>query len=156
MGHYTYHAVHFGARLCLRTAAIRWYMTIESQGTMILTGQNRKTRRKTCLTLSTTNLTYTDRDANPGLSGEKSATNHLSHGTATCNYHRAKKSYKLSEISELILNWISPEDQVLGSWERRRYFLMFHVLVSSELRNCNRLRGRGDRLSAWSIHNNRQ
>jgi hypothetical protein len=42
------------------------------------------TRRKTCLsaTLSTTNLTWTDPGSNPGLRGERPATNRLSHGTA--------------------------------------------------------------------------
>jgi hypothetical protein len=41
------------------------------------------TRRKTCpsATLSTTNLTWTDLGSNPGLRGERPATNRLSHGT---------------------------------------------------------------------------
>jgi ribosomal protein S15P/S13E len=49
-----------------------------------LTGENRRTRRKTCprATLSTTNPTWIDPDANPGLRGERPATNDLSHGTA--------------------------------------------------------------------------
>jgi hypothetical protein len=51
---------------------------------MKLTGENRSTRRKTCpsATLSTTNLTWTDPGSNPGLRGERPATNRLSHGTA--------------------------------------------------------------------------
>jgi hypothetical protein len=51
---------------------------------MKLTGENRTTRRKTCpsATLSTTNPTWTDPGSNPGLRGEKPATNRLSHGTA--------------------------------------------------------------------------
>jgi hypothetical protein len=42
------------------------------------------TRRKTSpsATLSTTNLTWTDPGSNPGLRGERPATNRLSHGTA--------------------------------------------------------------------------
>jgi hypothetical protein len=42
------------------------------------------TRRKTCpsATLSTTNPTWTDPGSNPGLSGERPASNRLSHGTA--------------------------------------------------------------------------
>jgi hypothetical protein len=50
----------------------------------IVTGENRRTRRKTCpsATLSTTNPTWIDQDANPGLRGERPATNDLSHGTA--------------------------------------------------------------------------
>jgi hypothetical protein len=41
-------------------------------------------RRKTCprATLSTTNPTWTDPGSNPGLSGERPATNRLSHGMA--------------------------------------------------------------------------
>jgi hypothetical protein len=49
-----------------------------------LTGQNRSTRGKTCLssTLSTTNPTWTDPGSNPGLSGARPAANRLRHGTA--------------------------------------------------------------------------
>jgi hypothetical protein len=51
---------------------------------MILTGDNRSVRRKTCpsATLSTTSLTWTELGSNLNLSGEKPATNRLSHGTA--------------------------------------------------------------------------
>jgi hypothetical protein len=44
--------------------------------------ENRRTRRKTCpsSTLSTTNPTWIDMGANPGLRGERPATNDLSHG----------------------------------------------------------------------------
>jgi hypothetical protein len=51
---------------------------------MILTGENRKTRRETCpsSTLSNTNLTWTDLGRKPGFCGEKPATNLLSYGTA--------------------------------------------------------------------------
>jgi hypothetical protein len=51
---------------------------------MKLTGENRRTREKTCpsATLSTTNHTWTDPGSNPGLRGERPATNRLSHGTA--------------------------------------------------------------------------
>jgi hypothetical protein len=49
---------------------------------MKLIGENRS--EKTCpnATLSTTNPTWTDPGSNPGLRGERLATNHLSHGTA--------------------------------------------------------------------------
>jgi hypothetical protein len=49
-----------------------------------LTGENRRTRRKTCpsATLSTTNPAWIDPVANPGLRGERPATNDLSHVTA--------------------------------------------------------------------------
>jgi hypothetical protein len=59
-------------------------MSLESEGGMILTGENRRTRRKTCpsATLSTTNPTWIVPGANPGLRGERPATDDLSHGTA--------------------------------------------------------------------------
>jgi hypothetical protein len=47
-------------------------------------------------TLSTTNPTWIDPGANPGLSGERPATNRLSHGTAKL----ATDSYKLSSSSQ--------------------------------------------------------
>jgi hypothetical protein len=51
---------------------------------MKLTVENRSTRRKTypIATLSTTILTWTDRRSNPGIRGERPATNRLSRGTA--------------------------------------------------------------------------
>jgi hypothetical protein len=50
---------------------------------MKLTGENWSTRGKTCpsATLSTTNSTWTDLVSNPGLLGERPATNRLSHVT---------------------------------------------------------------------------
>jgi hypothetical protein len=62
----------------------RWFMSMENDGGMILTRENRRTRRKTRpnSTLSTTNLTWIDPGANPGLRGEIPTTNTLSHGTA--------------------------------------------------------------------------
>jgi hypothetical protein len=61
-------------------------MSLESDGGLIriLTGENRRTRRKTrsSAILSTTNPTWIDPGANPGLRGERPATNDLSHGTA--------------------------------------------------------------------------
>jgi hypothetical protein len=58
-------------------------MSLESDGAMILTGENRRTRRKTCsgATLSTTNPTWIEPGANPGLRSERPATNDLSHDT---------------------------------------------------------------------------
>jgi hypothetical protein len=52
---------------------------------MKLTGEKtEKNQGKTCpsATLSTTNPTWTDPGLNPGLRGERLATNRLSHGTA--------------------------------------------------------------------------
>jgi len=49
-----------------------------------LTGKPEEIGRKICLTgtLPTLNPMWTERDANPGLRGEKPATNRLSYGTA--------------------------------------------------------------------------
>jgi hypothetical protein len=54
---------------------------------MKLTVENRSTRGKTCpcATLSTTNPTWTT--SNPGLRGERPATNRLSHGTANLSVY---------------------------------------------------------------------
>jgi hypothetical protein len=59
-------------------------MSLESDGGMILTGENRRTRRKTCpsATFYTTNPTWIDPGANPVLRGERPATKDLNHGTA--------------------------------------------------------------------------
>jgi hypothetical protein len=56
---------------------------MENDGGMIPTGENRRTWRRTCprATLSTTNPMWIDQGANPGLRGERPATNSLSHGT---------------------------------------------------------------------------
>jgi hypothetical protein len=55
---------------------------------MKFTGENHSTRGETCpsVTLSTTNPTWTDPGSNPGLRGERPATNRLSHGMALVIY----------------------------------------------------------------------
>jgi hypothetical protein len=60
-------------------------MSMESDDEMILTAENRITRRKPCpsATLSTINPTFIDMGAKMGLRGERPTTNHLSYGTAT-------------------------------------------------------------------------
>jgi hypothetical protein len=90
-------------------------MSLESDGGIILTGENRRTRRKTCpsATLSTTNPTWTDQGANPGLLGDRPATNDLSHGTVTtCVLHLLTCS--LHFISKLeAAQSVSPVNHVL-------------------------------------------
>jgi hypothetical protein len=56
---------------------------------MKLTGKPRNSQGKTCpsATLSTTNPTSNDPESNPGLCGERLATNCLSHGTAIRRVH---------------------------------------------------------------------
>jgi hypothetical protein len=88
---------YYGVRLHLWTAATSGHighplndMSFESDGGMILTGENRRTRRKTCpsVTLSTTNPTWIDPGTNPGFCGDRPATNDLNHGMAPqqCQY----------------------------------------------------------------------
>jgi hypothetical protein len=61
----------------------RWYMSMDSHGGMILTEENRRTRKRTCpsVALSTINPTWTDQGANMGVSVERQATSRLRHGT---------------------------------------------------------------------------
>jgi hypothetical protein len=76
-------------RGCLLTLAYyafpRWYEFGERRWND-MTGENRRTRRKSCpsTTLSTTNPTWIDPGVNRGLGGERPATNDLSHGPALC------------------------------------------------------------------------
>jgi hypothetical protein len=62
----------------------RWYECGERRWNDTLTGENRRTRRRSCqsASLSTTNSTRIDPGRNPGFRGERPATNRLSHGTA--------------------------------------------------------------------------
>jgi hypothetical protein len=61
----------------------RWYEFGERRWNYILTGESRRTRRKTypTATLSTINPTWNDPGPNPGLRGDRPSTNDLSHGT---------------------------------------------------------------------------
>jgi hypothetical protein len=62
-------------------------MSMNNDGGMVLTGENRRTQEKTgpSSTLSTTNSTWNGPVANEGLRGERPATNRMRHGTARCN-----------------------------------------------------------------------
>jgi hypothetical protein len=62
----------------------RWYMSMKNHDEIILTGKNRRTRRKICTSaiLSTKNPTWTEPGAKPGLQVKRLATNRLSRGTA--------------------------------------------------------------------------
>jgi hypothetical protein len=75
-------------------------MILESDGGMILTGENRRTQRKTCpsATSSTTNPTWTDPGANPGLRGERPATNDLNHDTALLRSCRIGSSRAMAQV----------------------------------------------------------
>jgi hypothetical protein len=66
-------------------ARFRW-RRLSSIGGMIQAGENRSTRIKTYpnVILSTTHITWTDLGSNRGLRSERSSSNRLNHGTATC------------------------------------------------------------------------
>jgi hypothetical protein len=68
---------------------------------MKLTRENRSTRRKTYPsdTLSTTNPTWTNPGSNPGLRGERPATNRLSHDTAWENLKSRKDEILFLQLS---------------------------------------------------------
>jgi hypothetical protein len=59
-------------------------MSMESQGGSLVSGRSRRPLREICpsATLSTTNPTWHNLSAKPGLRGERPAINCLSHGTA--------------------------------------------------------------------------
>jgi hypothetical protein len=74
----------------------RWYMGMERQGGMVLTGENWRIRRNTCpnATLSTTNPTWAEPGAHSGLRRERPATNRLSHVTALASCSFVTKLYE--------------------------------------------------------------
>jgi hypothetical protein len=73
---------------------------MENDGGIILTGENRRPRRKTCPrdTLFTKNPTLIDPIANLGLSVERPATNRLSHGTTPKCLELTEKCKDITEI----------------------------------------------------------
>jgi hypothetical protein len=111
---------------------------------MKLTGENRSTRGKTCL--SATNPIWTDPGLNPELRGGRPVANRLSHGTAYVfrlsrwqNYMDCSRAYsrvnwlKTSDVSETHSVCISREsDHFLWgcrrnvSLKRRRFLINWH------------------------------
>jgi hypothetical protein len=98
-------------RGCLLTLAYyafpRLYEFGERRRNDILTGENRRARRKTCpsATLSTTNPTWIDPGAKPGLRVERPATNDLGHGTARRCASFLKQTSRLTIYAQVI--WTS-------------------------------------------------
>jgi hypothetical protein len=64
-----------------------FFHVMEHRWNVIDRGKQTYSGKKTCpnATLSTTNPTWTDPESNPGLRGERPATNRLSHDTAQQN-----------------------------------------------------------------------
>jgi hypothetical protein len=82
----------------------RWYMSMKSQGGMILTWVTEITLRKPCLTNPTT-----DQDTNRGLGGERPPINRPSHSTVFASYYLPLTN---SHILTTLLHFIQ---HILGS-----------------------------------------
>jgi hypothetical protein len=85
-------------------------MSLESDGGMILTGENRRTRRKTCpsATLTTTNPTWIDPGENPGLRRERRLTTWAMARLLPCVLIRLRK---LScEAAKVLIRTVVPHD----------------------------------------------
>jgi hypothetical protein len=96
----------FGKLRPLLRAKRRWRW-IWKAGGLIMTGDNRSTRMKTCpnATSSTTNRTWTGLGLNLALCGERKAVNLLRHVTAvylTLNYVGLKYSVHNSQTTKLV------------------------------------------------------
>jgi hypothetical protein len=95
-------------RGCLFTLAYyafpSWYEFGERRWNDILTGENRRARRKTgpSATLSTTSLTWIDPGAKPGLRVERPANNDLGHGTARRCASLLKQTSRLTIYAQVI------------------------------------------------------
>jgi hypothetical protein len=97
-------------------------MSLESGGGMILTEENRRTRRKICssATLSTTNHTWIDPGANPALRGERPR--HLSF-TLNSNWSSLENLRGRNCLSSLAVKVRRTEtDETYGGW-------MFHYCL---------------------------
>jgi hypothetical protein len=87
---------------------------MESKGGMILTGENRRTPRETCpsATFSATNPKWTEQGANPGLRGERQATNRLSHGTVNAYIDPYYKHFPAAVLCSLLLSLVYVQEHV--------------------------------------------
>jgi hypothetical protein len=79
-------------------------MRAERGDVMIFTGENQRTRRKTCpsATLSTTNPTWTDPRVNLDLHSERPANDGLRHGTASSNIKIMSNRLSISSTDCLV------------------------------------------------------
>jgi hypothetical protein len=82
-------------------------MSMERRGGIILTGETEELGEKTCpsATLSTTNPTWADPGANPGLRGERPATNRLSHLTAVSYVNAHHICRNISVLVWCLYSW---------------------------------------------------
>jgi hypothetical protein len=89
--------------------------------------ENRRTRRETCPSgiLSTTNHTWTDLGANPGLRSERPATNRLSYGVANVEIKKQNKYVKLS--SGYFTSMPFSAQNVRAYRWRACWFIRFHI-----------------------------
>jgi hypothetical protein len=110
----------------------RWLIFSSFFLIMKLTGENQSTWGKTCpsATLSTTNPTWTDAGSNPGLRGERPATNRLSHGTALrqCSFRsvvhcvETEREKRLSVVTFFFFAWWRAPQQMLRTHHSLKAF----------------------------------
>jgi hypothetical protein len=113
-----------------------WYEFGERRWNDILTGENRRTRRKTCpiVTFSTTNPTWIDPGANPGTRGERPATNDPSHGTAFYTitgkqvpHFQQLKGFHITHVAIKIISF----RQMLFSQESLMFWFIYWWFISA-------------------------
>jgi hypothetical protein len=126
--------ISIGWDLCLWTVATNGHIVYPpddislEDGGMILTGQNQRTRRKTCLsaTLFTINPIWIDPGAKPGLRGEMTAINRLSHGTAERTTLKIARPCVVMIVFRLYGLLLKSEAKICHS-----FGLKFHILLNS-------------------------
>jgi hypothetical protein len=94
----------------------RWHEFGEWKWNDILTRENWRSRRKTCppsATLSTTNITWIDSGANPGLRVGRPVTNNLSLGKATALLYFYNHA-KFYVTKQLYLKWHGKSTSIQG------------------------------------------
>jgi hypothetical protein len=128
-----------------------WRATVEWH----IDGENRRNWRKSCpsATLSTTNATWIDLGANPGLRSERPVTNGLRHGTAySFSYFHYNSLFHdtfsncgfLSRIHihiiHVLSNWITPLPHLGPSLDGPHwqipYYLIEDLLIWSLTQRC--------------------
>jgi hypothetical protein len=119
---------------------------------MLLTGQNRRTRRKTrpSATLSTTNPKWFDPGANPGLRVERPATNDLSHGTAKIRWlvqsiYRTKQS-RFSDHVEIVVTVPCKDVSVTRTARQTAHFIVVLFLPRYSTAIVRRFRRSAERV----------
>ena len=108
---------------------------------MIMTGEHRITRRRTCpsASMSTTNITRTDVQSTPGLRGERPASNRLSQ--SLCSNLFTRRDLTKSENIPSQDSWWPAKSRTLSlpDSELRLIFVVPCIMLNSEINptRCN-------------------